>query len=301
LPNNTTVSFAPGACYRVEAVLEFRNRSGLAFNGNGVTFRSLNAPDDQRAFWRFIDSANISFTNMTIDGSYTAGGTFSAPLQHAHAIDLRGTSATLSNLTMTDLAGDCVYFGLGYASTLTRSSGTLTDSSCHRIGRNAVSVTAGNDIRVERVTTGQVGFIVFDVEPNIGPGWGSERVVFNNNTIGTYYLHAYAMTENAPIRDQSFTNNRVVGQGLRIAAGPTTSVYGRPQNVIITGNSSDTPQRPTAISVVSIDGLTITGNHIPLTSGDLVHVHDSCYFNVSGNTYPGGTKELVIYDPRVCP
>ena len=86
---------------------------------------------------------------MTIVGSYANGGVHTESLQHAHGIDLRGTHGVVENVSMSDLAGDCVYFGLGAS----RSSGDVRDSSCRRIGRNAVSVTAGDDIRVARVTT----------------------------------------------------------------------------------------------------------------------------------------------------
>src|SRR5438128_745248 len=85
------------------------------------------------------------------------------------------------------IAGDCSDFGRA----ATRSSGTVHDSSCSGTGRNAVSVTAGDDILVQHVTTSAIGYIAFDVEPNVGPGWGSRRVTFDANTIGSYYLYAY--------------------------------------------------------------------------------------------------------------
>ena len=121
----------------------------------------------------------------------------------------------IENVSMSDVAGDCVYFGLG----ADRSSGAVRDSSCRRTSRNGVSVTAGDDILVERTTTNKIGHIVFDVEPNSGRGnWGSCRVTFDSNTIRTYWLYAWTVIPNAPICDQAFTNNRVVGQGLAIAA-----------------------------------------------------------------------------------
>ena len=170
VPNNSTLVFGAGACYRIEGTLELRGRT-LTLDGNGSTFKSLNAPSDQRAMWRAWDS-NVVFRDMTIVGSYANGGIHNESLQHAHGIDLRGTHGVVENVSMSDLAGDCVYFGFGAS----RSSGDVHDSSCRRIGRNAVSVTAGDDIRVARVTTDRIGYIAFDVEPNEGPGNGSSRV-----------------------------------------------------------------------------------------------------------------------------
>jgi hypothetical protein len=123
-------------------------------------------------------------------------------MQHGHAIDLRGTRAAIQGVAISDVVGDCLYFGLGTA----RSSGTVQDSSCRRTGRNGVSVTAGEDIRVERVTTDRIGYIAFDVEPNTSTGHGAARVVFDSNIIGSYFMKAYTVLGTAPISAQSFTN-----------------------------------------------------------------------------------------------
>jgi len=298
VPNNATLSFAPGGCYRIEGTLELRNRSALTFEGNGATFRSFSAPADQRAVWRVIDSTNIAFHDMTVKGSYANGGTFNASIQHAHAIDVRGTSVDIGNVTMTDVGGDCVYLGLGYSSALTRSSGSVHDSSCMGTGRNAVSVTAGDNIVVQRMTTDKVGFTVFDVEPNVGTGWGSQNVTFDSNTIGSYYLYAYAVVENAPTSNQSFTNNHVSGQGLRIGVVHPGADY-RPANVTITGNSSDTAQWAPAMEIQTVDGLTVTGNTVPMSNGAMATVAGSCNLVVASNSYPGGASQ-VSTTPWLC-
>jgi hypothetical protein len=227
---------------------------------------------------------------MTLVGSYANGGTLTDSLQHAHAIDLRGTDVVVENVSMSDLAGDCVYFGLG----ADRSSGDVRDSSCRRIGRNAVSVVAGDDIRVERMTTDRIGYIAFDVEPNTGAGNGSSRVVFDSNRIGSYYMKAYTVIGNAPVSDQKFTNNTVVGQGLKIGVIDRSH---RPQRLTITGNSSDTPTAPAAMNLDGIDGATVSSNTVPMTSGTMAQVGSSCNVNVSGNSYPGGSNEASVSNP----
>jgi hypothetical protein len=301
VPNNSTLSFSTGACYRIEGTLEIRNRSGIDFEGNGATFRSFNAPADQRAIWRVIDSSGFVFNNMRIIGSYANGGTFNSSLQHAPAIDLRGTSADIGNATMSDLAGDCVYLGLGYTSALNRSSGSVHDSSCLRTSRSAVSLTAANDVTVTRVTTDRIGLSVFNVEPNIGPGWGAQRATFDHNTIGSYYLYAFAIIESAPVTDQAFTNNTVSGRGLRIGVVDPGSQGIRPQNVTITGNTSNSAEPPAAIEVHNVDTLTVTGNTIPLTNGTMTSVDNTCYVSVSANSYPGGTSQLTVNNaPTSC-
>jgi hypothetical protein len=285
-PDGATLRFERGACYRVERTLEFQNRR-LTFDGNGATFKSFKRPEDQRAMWRAWDST-VTFSSMTLVGPYAHGGVIDYELQHAHGIDLRGTDATIRKVAMSDLAGDCVYFGLGTDG----SSGLVRHSWCRRISRNAVSVTAGNDIWVTRMRTRRIGHIVFDVEPNEGTDVGASRVTFDSNAIvKPYWLMAYAVIANAPVSDQAFTNNRIIGQGLEI--GVVDRAF-RPQNVTIAGNSSDTPGSPPAMNIYGVDGLTVSGNDLPLKGGTLAQIFDSCGVSVFGNSYPGGEVEAEI-------
>jgi hypothetical protein len=303
VPNNSTLSFGAGKCYRIEGVLELRGRSGLVFEGNGATFRSLNPPEDQRPLWRVIASKGFVFKNMILKGSYANGGTYSGSVEHAHGFDLRGTQAEVTNTTITDVGGDCVYFGLGYDSS-TRSSGSYHDSSCARTGRNGASVTAGNDIRVERVTTERIGFIGFDIEPNIGPGnestgWGTARITVTGNTIGDYRLYAWAVIEQAPNIDQVFSNNTITSpKGLRIGIIPISSSVFRARNITITGNRATVATWSPAFEIKNVDHLTVTSNVVPLTGGTMATVDASCDINISSNTITGGSSQSSVTNTR---
>jgi hypothetical protein len=299
VPDDSILALANGGCYRIEGTLELKNRSDLAFEGNGAVFRSLSPPVDKRAIWRVIDSKNITFHDMTIDGSYKKGGTFNPRLQHAHAIEAHGSSLAIADVRIKDVAGDCVYFGGGYTSALTLSSGTVQDSSCTRTGRNAISVVAGEDILVRGVTTGSIGYDVFDVEPNPGASWGSNGVTFDGNTIGSYAERAYSVVESAPIINQFFTNNRVLKQGLKIAIGDPAHAGYRPVNITIANNTAASPQTPAAINVDNVDGLTVTDNTVPMAGGPMAAVTGSCDLDVAGNKYPGGSTDALIY-PWIC-
>jgi hypothetical protein len=302
IPDNSILSFGKAKCYRIDGTVELSSRSRLILQGNGSTFRSLtpmvggNKADDWRAMFRVIASSAISFENMAIVGSYAHGGTFDASLQHAHAIDLRGTSAVVENVSMSNVAGDCLYFGLGYDN-VTKSSGSAQDSTCTSIGRSGISVTAGQGITVKRMILDKVGYETFNVEPNVGQGWGASNILFESNIIKTYNMHAFSIVENAPISDITFANNRVVGQGLRAAVGNPLNRNFRPRNITFSGNSSDTRQSPVAFNAENVDVLTITGNNVPLTSGTMASVDRSCKVNVSNNTFVGGTREVVIINP----
>src|SRR4051812_35477005 len=51
-PDGTRFEFGSNGCYRIEGVLEIRNRNRLTFDGNGATFRSEKPAQDQRAIFR---------------------------------------------------------------------------------------------------------------------------------------------------------------------------------------------------------------------------------------------------------
>jgi hypothetical protein len=122
-------------------------------------------------------------------------------------------------------------------------------------------------------------------------------VTFDSNIIGSYRLSAYSIVENAAISNQAFTNNIVKGRGLHIAVAPVSSVVARPQAVTIQGNSSDTAQNPAAMSLEDVDGLTVTGNAVPMTSGTMAVVNNSCGVDVSGNALLGALTEITITNP----
>ncbi len=236
---------------------------------------------------------------MAIDGDYANGGTFNSGLQGASGISLQGTSADIGGVTITNVGGDCVYFGQGQTSAETRSSGTVHDSTCTGTGRNGIAIVAGDNVLVQHVSLTAIGYDVFDVEPNAGENFGANGVTFDSNTIGTFGMNVYSVVESGPISNQSFTNNQVVGRGLKVDVGDPNGAGFRPQAVTISGNSSDTPQAPSPINIDNVDGLTITGNTVPMTSGAMAAVTGSCGVTISGNSFPGGDSES-WFEPWVC-
>ena len=299
VPNNSVLSFGSGACYRIEGTLQLSNRSGLDLEGNGATFRALTAPTGSRAVWRIIDSTNVDLHDMTLNGDYAYGGTHNSSLEGAHGIALLGSSADIGDVTLSNVGGDCVYFGQGQTSAQTRSSGTVHDSTCKGTGRNGISVVAGDNVLVQHLTLDKIGYNVFDVEPNTGGNFGSNNATFDSNTVGSYAMNVFSVVETGPISNASFTNNTVIGHGLKIAVGDPTGAGFRPQNITISGNSADTPQAPTPINIDNVDGLTITGNSVPMTSGTLIAVTGSCSVSISGNSFPGGSAES-WFEPWIC-
>ena len=276
VPDYSTVSFSANGCYRIEGTLLLNYRHGLIFEGNGAMFRSFNPmtsgvyADGQRAMWRVVASTGIVFRNMTIKGAYTQRRRPrpEPPIRTRHrpAWNERRDRERHND----GLAGDCVLFGLNYFDLTGRSSGSVHDSTCLRIGRNAVSVTAANDVLVQRVTTDQVGLIAFDVEPDSvsdGAGNGTARITFDSNTIGSYDLYAYAIVNSAQNNDQKFLSNQgTSAQGLRMGIVDPGSFGYRPQRVTISGNLATNNTVAPAMDVSDVDGLTVANNNLPTST-----------------------------------
>jgi hypothetical protein len=285
MSNGSTLSFGSG-CYRIEGTLELTDRFGLVLDGG--EFRSFNPPTDDRAIWRVINSSGVVFRNMLIQGSFkqTNPPYIVDALQHAHGIDLRGSSIEVDHLTASNLAGDCVYFGLGIgkssSSYYTKSSGSYHDSTCSNVSRNAVSVTAGQNITISNVVTSGIGFIPFDIEPNPGAGYGASNITVRNNTIGSFNLYAFGVLGDNVVDGVSFLGNHVNYSGrdgqLGIGVNTTSRRY---SNVMISGTVTSVKQTGNAIDVRRTDGLVVTNNRIPVTGSMLL-----CS-NVSSLTFSG--------------
>jgi hypothetical protein len=296
VPDGSTLVFGASKTYRVEEVLQITGRKNLTFDGHGSTFISKNAVADQRAMWRTWDCSTIVFKNMTLTGSYATPGTFNSALQHAHGIDLRGTSAEIYGVHINNMAGDGVYFGLGQTSALTKSSGSFHDSSVVGTGRNAVSVTAGQNIMVQRVTTDKVGYETFDVEPNVGTGWGASNVTFDSNTVGKSYEQSFVVIGNEPISNITFSNNSGTYGLAAYVVGRTF----RPSNVVFTGNSTKSTMNAPVFDINYADYTAVTNNTVPIWSNSLIAFDHNCNPSASGNSYPGGSSEDTITNPVTC-
>lgn len=297
VPDGSTLNFGTNKCYKIDGTLEFTGRNGLVWNGNGSTFQTTQPPTDQRAMFRWIGSSNITMRNLRIDGSYCCGGTLNDSLQHMHGIDLRGSGMNVENVTVSDMAGDGVYFGLGYDG-VTGSTGSVIGSTFQWLGRNGVSFVAAHDVTVTGTRVHRAGFDAFDVEPNVGSGPGVQRVTLDGNTItGSYRLYAYSIVMNRPVSDLAFKNTTLTGVPLKIGiVNPGAQAY-RPRNVTITGNALDTPTNQPVVEVHNTDVGTITGNTAPMTSGTFATLDNSCGVTVAGNTFPGGSAEVTATNP----
>ena len=299
VPDNSTLSFGNGACYRVDGTLQLTNRSGLSFQGNGATFRAFTPGGPQRAHWRLIGGSNLVLRNMTIRGSHPNPGAHVAQLQWQHGIDLRGArSVEVDRVTIVNPFGDCVYVGRawGAASPWTRNV-HVHDSSCAGAGRQGIAVTAGRNVVARRINLTRIALNVFNIEPN-GAGFGAANVTFRNNRVSAPFGDSFAaVIGRGPVHGVTIADNTLTRQGMYMAF--LAPVHERRSNIRITGNSSDrgySAAGSAALDFERIDGLTVRGNRIPLSGPNmaLASASRSCNVNISGNRFPGGAVQARV-------
>jgi hypothetical protein len=146
---------------------------------------------------------------------------------------------------------------------------------------------------MERNTFDNVSLDVLDIEPDLTTQ-GATDVVFRNNTVGSYghsslyrsHFFSSCGAANAVVRNVTVSGNTIsegrVVHAYNSAGGVTArSEVARRQNFVFSDNRS-TVAGPGYMLVFSyIDGLTVTGNVQPLSSGSLAYITNST--NV---TYP---------------
>jgi hypothetical protein len=140
-----------------------------------------------------------------------------------------------------------------------------------------VTVTMGQNVTTERVTFDKSGYCVWDVESNSSSDHSS-NFIFRNNTAGRWG-NAFGAADGiagSVVSGVTITGNVVTGGSLL-----TVIDIARRQNVVFTNNRSSVTAAGPILRLAHIDGLTVTGNVQPLSSGALASITDS-----TGVTYP---------------
>jgi Right handed beta helix region len=149
--------------------------------------------------------------------------------------------------------------------------------------RCGFAVLSGKNILIERNTYDHNGGMVLDIEPYEADG-GAHNVKFLNNV-----SHRQAHGAGGPLDLGYFAGGNGGGGGIRditisgnvlddvltiIFAVPGTGL--RYQNIVITNNTANSVSaRGPLLTLAHIDGLTVSGNDVWLSSGQLASITDS--------------------------
>lgn len=278
VPDGSTVTFAAGATYRLDRALILYNRRGLTFAGNGATLRINGCDPSDSAFKLDVANDRITIRDFTIVGDNAGGGTSSAyragcETQAGVAL-YHATNVEISHVTISNVWGDCLY--------VDESSGGWSDgvwfhdSVCKLNGRQGVAILAGSHVTVERVTFDRLAMHVLDIEPYAASGGGT-YVTFRANTVSRYglspvydpYFFAADGVAGSVVHDVTVSGNTVSGGTLH-----TSVQVARQGNIVFADNSSTVPGPGPVLHFAHVDGVTVTGNSQPLTSGVLASITD---------------------------
>jgi hypothetical protein len=308
-PDGSTIVFKAGGTYRLGMVIKMFGLNGITIEGNGATLRLTNpsGTGDSAALKIAGPSQDITIRNLTIIGNHAAAGTKDACCgrESQHAFQVHGSSDVLiERVDISRIGGDCLYIDVHWDNRdLWSERVTFRDSTCRLVGRVGVSVTGGRDVRVVNNVFDEIGYSVIGIEPD-GSRQGASNVVIRGNTIGSYGLMdwleghlLYACDApwggGATVRDVTITGNTVAGNrsgydgqmhGLDVLTCGDGH-HGPRKNITVTNNTAKQPVVGPVMRFIETDGVTVTGNTQPLSSGQLAAFPGS-----TGVTYEGNNE-----------
>jgi Right handed beta helix region len=285
VPNGSTINFKAGGTYKISSSIDLRGRSNLVFEGNGATLNNVanansgsSEPDSffytQAPGHSGAVSTNITIRDFTAKGANPTPGKLPAGEFAAFLTAYGGSGYTVENITASGLFGDFVNFN-GAADGAEISGNHITDC-----GRNSISVVWASDITYENNTIGTCGWSIFDVEPeSASAGSTISGLIFRNNTAiawssATGFFFAADGNATTHINGVTVTGNTISQSSIQ-----TIVNVARRQNITFTNNTGLAAQpvkqgEPGMLTFAHIDGLTVTGNVQPLSSGTLLSITD---------------------------
>jgi Right handed beta helix region len=297
LPDGTKIAFKSGGTYKLGKSIHLTNRHDLVFDGNGATLRISGCGVEDSAF--VLDgkpSTGIKIRQFKIIGDNTAAGTakaFVAGCESQMGVAIYGArDIDISDMTISSVHAECVYIDAGGNP---RGVGpwadgiTFRDSTCRLNGRMGVAIIAGSHVIVKGVTFERIAISVFDIEPYMADG-GASDVQLTDNVIDGYGASptytgwvlegsAFDMTTTI-VHDITLARNRIIDGATKSANTVTTAGLAiklrtqRWRQITVSDNVSTVSGNGPAMYFEHINGLTVSGNSQPLSSGTLVWFDD---------------------------
>jgi hypothetical protein len=278
VPDGSIIAFPTGATYMLNEGIQIANRHNLVFAGNGVTLRvgPKSRANDQLAssfvlghqyggYWA-NGNTDIVIRDFVLVGNDPTPGTFTEGQEGQANLQITGTDRVeIYNITGSAAPGDFVFIAdvLG---------AWVHDCRVLTTGRNGGTIVAGRDITFERNAFGVIGYCVFDVEPNNASEATYNARFLVNTAIswGNAFLAVEGSHTGAMIDGIVVDGNTVTGGSIRtiIDNGGTN----RMKNISFTNNTGGKATAGPVLRFAYVDGLTVTGNVQPLSSGILMNI-----------------------------
>ena len=299
VPDGSTIVFKAGGVYRMDRGLAVENRHDLVFEGNGATLRSTGTGVSMWADPFVISGSPVSVTDIAIrnfvltsTNPRTGTDIYDPSHEAQHGVGVYGGSRIeIANSTINHTWGDGVYAANGTTQDWVNGL-WVHDTTFSYIGRNAFTLNAARNALLERNTIDQVGAAVLDIEPDLDYQ-GVQDVTLRNNSVGVWgksyrYTMFFVACANQTAAPAAIVD-RLTISGNNVTVGAPSSVntpnagglamwIGRPARqtrVVVTNNTTTKAGSGPVLRFEHVDGLTVTGNNQPLTSGSLTRIYDS--------------------------
>ena len=273
VPDGSIISFPAGGVFGITKAISFgpTGRHNLVFDGHGATIMYIGDPGQTEDYSIWYDKgggANLTFENFTLIGSSPNPGVYAPDREGQHGVLVQSSYVEVANCTISAVWGDGLFVE-GSDSVWLHNNHVLS------AGRNGLSVISGSNVTAELNAFDKVGYTTFDDEPNLSTQ-ASTNIVFRNNTAGTWensFFSVEGSHTGAPIHGVTVSGNAVTGASLvSIVDNGGTSTM---SDIVFTNNRSNVVTPGPVLRFAHVDGLTVTGNVQPLSSGDLASILDS--------------------------
>ena len=296
VPDGSVITFKLGGVYRLDRGLFISGRHNLVFEGNGATLRAAGPNTLIAASPFLIDGANsdIVVRNFTIEGNNPNTGTsiYDPGGENQQGVAIYGgTRIEIANTTIRTTWGDAVYANEKDTTHSWVDGLWVHDNTFRLNGRNAFTMNGARNALLERNDIDQLGGSVMDIEPDTG-SQGAINVTLRDNTIAVwgmtplYTQHFVACANNnvgigAVIRGITITGNSVSAgapnsTNTNNAGGLATWIgKNRTSDITFSNNTTSKAGAGPVLIFEHVDGLTVSGNSQPLTSGVVTRIRDS--------------------------
>ena len=277
VPDGSLINFPAAGIYRIDHAIEFTSRHNLILDGNGCTLKYTSVTGTTEGYSLLHDStagSDIWIRNFVLIGSSPYPGVFTdgtSPTggQGQHGVAVRSSRTEVSGCTISAVWGD------GFYVTGNPSDVWIHDNHVISAGRQGVSVISGRNVLIEHNAFDKCGYHTFDIEPN-NASESSANIIFRNNTVGTHGKYFFAVVGNPT----SSTIDGIVVNGNTVT-GSSLSAYvdnrdgARITHITFTNNAGGKATAGPVLQFSHVDGLTVTGNVQPLSSGVLTRITNS--------------------------
>ncbi|HEX2699348.1 MAG TPA: right-handed parallel beta-helix repeat-containing protein [Acidimicrobiales bacterium] len=317
-PDGSTLSFTPGACYRIERTVLVKNRHGLTLEGNGAMFRAFTDGTgyvdnlQTRNHFYLWGGGDLTVRNLKIQGVNT-DHRYHSEYAGQRGFRIAGVQgALLDNLTIFEVRGDFIEVDPDYYQTWRWSNDvTIQNSTFTYAGRQGFSITGGRHIIFRNNTLSNPALSSFDIEPDSGTSMdakgyptfgGASDVHIVNNDVGPggILFFGNVVRDSVVTKDVEISGNRLHGIPLNVwVVGHESRPYKR---YSVTNNVSDTAHGGprSAVELEYVEGAVVSGNRQPFyfaTPSPVVAVRtwSSSDVVVKDNKF-GGAKVVLAKD-----